>query len=143
MTLRNINGKFVNGDLGTVMACDKKCVIVKLDRTGKNEIVFREMWNKYEFYFDKDIGKIRKWTSGNMIQIPLKLAWAMTIHKSQGLTLNNIYVDSTPGIWSEGQLYVALSRCKSFKGLYLKEVPKSDYFHSNYAVDEFFNTAEA
>jgi ATP-dependent DNA helicase PIF1 len=66
-------------------------------------------------------GKIEKSVVGKFIQFPLKLGWALTIHKSQGLTLKNVYLDTDRGAFDSGQIHVALSRVRNIENIYLKQ----------------------
>ncbi|GAB6182502.1 ATP-dependent DNA helicase [Thermodesulfovibrio hydrogeniphilus] len=118
-------GRWVNGDIG-------KIVDIKQKRT-EPDIIFVELtngdivevspftWEMFEFYYDKEKKKISTEIIGQFIQYPLKLAWAITIHKSQGLTFDKMIIDLGRGTFSHGQLYVALSRCSNFEGLILKK----------------------
>lgn len=72
-------------------------------------------------FFDEKEKIIKRRTVGSFLQIPVQLAWAITIHKSQGKTFDKVIVDIGRGTFSPGQVYVALSRCRSFEGLFLKK----------------------
>jgi ATP-dependent DNA helicase PIF1 len=137
MILKNKKGIYANGDLGIIEECLPEGVLVKVYRTRKYEYIAKDIFYDYKYYTDEN-GKLRKWAPAYMYQIPIKLGWAMTIHKSQGLTLNHIFIDSSPGIWAPGQMYVAMSRCTSFDSLYFKTLPKISDFLSNPVVDRFF-----
>lgn len=111
-----VNDKFqiyCNGSLGVVVSLDDKVVTVKLDN-GCTIAVERCEWYAYEYRM-KD-GKITSEIKGTCKQFPLTLAWAITIHKSQGLTFDNIVIH-TQGVFCPGQIYVALSRCTTLEGI--------------------------
>ena len=128
MTLTNKrrqNGEieYVNGELGVIEAIDAgndAAVHVHLDR-GDTVIIQRTKWSKYEYELEMDANSgrpiIRQHEVGTFVQIPLKLAYAATIHKSQGLTLDYVEVKLGNGCFAPGQLYTALSRCRSIKNL--------------------------
>ena len=115
--------EYVNGELGVVESIDNgndAVVHVRLDR-GDTVILQRTKWSKYEYELEMDAnsGKpiVRQHEVGSFVQIPLKLAYAVTIHKAQGLTLDYIEVKLGNGCFAPGQLYTALSRCRNIKNL--------------------------
>lgn len=115
--------EYVNGEIGVVEDMDdgeNGVVHVRLDR-GPTVSVQRTKWSKYEYEpeLDANTGKpiVRQREVGTFVQIPLKLAYASTIHKSQGLTLDSVEVKLGNGCFVSGQLYTALSRCRSIKNL--------------------------
>ena len=131
-------GRWVNGTLGTVSECldkKKKNIKVKINK------VEREEWNKVRFTYDEDSDEVLEEVISSFKQFPIKLGWAVTIHKSQGLTLESCSVDLGSGAFATGQAYVALSRCKNLNSLHLqRELKVSDAlvdpdiidFHKNY-----------
>ena len=135
-------GRWVNGTLGTVSEClDKKKKHIKVKINNKTHKVEREEWNKVRFTYDEDSDEVLEEVISSFKQFPIKLGWAVTIHKSQGLTLESCSVDLGSGAFATGQAYVALSRCKNLNSLHLqRELKVSDAlvdpdiidFHKNY-----------
>jgi ATP-dependent exoDNAse (exonuclease V) alpha subunit len=99
---------------------------VALDN-GKILEILPYTWNKAKSKFDKESGELTRETLGSFTQFPLRLAWATTIHKSQGKTFDRIVIDLGRGAFAAGQSYVALSRCRTLDGITLKRpVRRSD-----------------
>ena len=121
-------GRWVNGTLGTVSEClDKKKKNIKIKINNKTHKVEREEWNKVRFTYDEDSDEVLEEVISPFKQFPIKLGWAVTIHKSQGLTLESCSVDLGSGAFATGQAYVALSRCKNLNSLHLqRELKVSD-----------------
>jgi ATP-dependent DNA helicase PIF1 len=110
-------------------------IVVELE-TGETEYVTPYTWEMYQYYLDKDTQKIDSRTVGTFTQYPFKLAWAVTIHKAQGKTFDKVCVDLSTGTFAHGQLYVALSRCRTLEGLFLKRpVIAADILLDNRIVD--------
>ena len=135
-------GRWVNGTLGTVSEClDKKKKHIKVKINNKTHKVEREEWNKVRFTYDEDSDDVLEEVISSFKQFPIKLGWAVTIHKSQGLTLESCSVDLGAGAFATGQAYVALSRCKNLNSINLqRELKVSDAlvdpdiidFHKNF-----------
>jgi ATP-dependent exoDNAse (exonuclease V) alpha subunit len=110
---------WVNGSLGEVQAISATGVIVKLD-SGAIVTVEAQEWQQLEYWYDDEADEIRQKVVGRYKQMPLQLAWAVTIHKSQGLTFDRVHVHLGRGAFSAGQTYVALSRCRTMEGMTLE-----------------------
>ena len=107
-------GRWVNGTVGKVIDCkDKKRKTIKVEVAGKTLSVKREEWNKIRYVYDDYDDEMEEEIVSSFKQFPLKLGWAVTIHKAQGLTLESCSIDLGQGAFATGQTYVALSRCKT------------------------------
>lgn len=117
-------GRWANGYIGRVVEIEVRkgepdLIWVELEK-GNVVSVSPYKWEMFEFYFDQKEGKLKSKAIGAFVQYPLRLSWAVTIHKAQGLTFDKVVLDVGRGTFSHGQLYVALSRCRSLEGLVLK-----------------------
>lgn len=120
-------GDWRNGDTGTIAKLPKLTGDVKVNLdSGKNVVVSKYTWDKIKHYYDKKSDSIETKKLGSFTQYPIKLAWAVTIHKGQGSTLENVVIDFGNGAFTSGQAYVALSRCTSYAGISL-ESPVDEY----------------
>lgn len=120
--------RWVNGTIGKIDNVSKDSLTVKL-ADGKTHTVKREIWENIEYHYDPKEKKITEEVLGTFVQFPLRLAWALTIHKSQGLTFPKVRIDLEGGTFAAGQAYVAMSRCQSLEGLTLQtKVRKYDFF---------------
>ena len=114
-------------------------IIVELE-TGETVYVEPHTWEMFQFTLDKHTQKVDSKTTGTFTQYPFKLAWAVTIHKAQGKTFDKVYIDLSTGTFAHGQLYVALSRCRTLNGLYLKRpISQADIILDNRIVEFLHN----
>ncbi|MDQ0783071.1 helix-turn-helix domain-containing protein [Chryseobacterium sp. W4I1] len=121
MFIRNdITGekKYFNGKLGEITSLDDNEIKVVLDGSEREIVVKREVWEQKKYFLDTE-KNIKEEVLGSFEQFPIKLAWAVTIHKSQGLTFDNVIIDAGKS-FTAGQVYVALSRCRTLEGIVLK-----------------------
>lgn len=121
MFIRNdISGekKYFNGKIGEISALDEKEIKVVLEGSEREITVKREVWEQKKYSLDGE-KNIKEEVLGSFEQFPIKLAWAVTIHKSQGLTFDKVIIDAGKS-FTAGQVYVALSRCRTLEGIVLK-----------------------
>lgn len=112
------DGRWINGTIGKVEYCGVNDITVALEN-GELHTVEPAQWENMQYTYDEKEKRIKEVVLGTFKQFPLKLAWALTVHKSQGLTFNKVIVDFSGGAFSSGQTYVALSRCTTLEGISL------------------------
>lgn len=143
MMLNNdVQRRWVNGTLGRVHKVkyakeEEYDVIVVQLQNGKKVNVEPFTWGIYHFEYNEETKQIESEVVGSFTQYPLKLAWAVTIHKSQGKTFDRVIIDVGRGTFAGGQVYVALSRCTSFEGISLKKPIKKGHIFTDRRIVKF------
>jgi ATP-dependent exoDNAse (exonuclease V) alpha subunit len=135
------NGRWVNGSIGRIVGVEKlksspDILAVEL-RDGFEVDVAPYTWEIFKLDFDERAGKLFTETIGSFTQYPLRLAWAITIHKSQGKTFDKVVIDIGRGTFAHGQVYVALSRCTNFEGIVLKKEIRKSHIRMDWRVIKF------
>ena len=123
-----------NGTLGTVIALKKDKIVVGIGKEFYT--IEKATWDDFEYEYDREEETVERLSKGSFMQYPIKLAWAVTIHKSQGKTFERVVIDLGRGAFAHGQTYVALSRCTTLKEIYMKKpVRLSDIILDSEVVD--------
>lgn len=123
----DIERRWVNGTIGVVEGIDEdNGTLYIITEDGNEYDVGRERWSNMRYRFNETEKKIEEEEIGSYVHFPIRLAWAITVHKSQGLTFKKVNIDFTGGVFAGGQTYVALSRCSSLEGITLKKPVKHE-----------------
>lgn len=118
-------GRWVNGTIAKIDFLANDLIEIRL-QNGQKHRLQKETWENRKYKYDRDKKRIVSETIGSFSQFPIKLAWAITIHKSQGLTFDNVIIDLGAGAFVNGQVYTALSRCRTLNGIVLKRKLKKE-----------------
>ncbi|WP_071595177.1 ATP-dependent DNA helicase [Hymenobacter aerophilus] len=132
--------RWVNGSLGKIVSISQNSIKAKIDTDNQIYDIQKEIWENYDYVWNIEEEKIEKSIIGTFTQFPIKLAWAVTIHKSQGQTFDKVVIDMGNGAFATGQTYVALSRCRSFEGITLKTKINSRDIKVDERIKEYFNS---
>ncbi len=133
--------RYYNGKLATVTEVSAKNIQVRLEGSGDLIDVGLEEWSNTRYEIDEKTGEIVEYTEGIFRQYPLKLAWAITVHKSQGLTFDRVILDIAEA-FAHGQVYVALSRCRSLEGIILRTPLRMNAIKTDKWISRFNQTVE-
>ncbi len=137
--------RWINGTLGEVMgfysdeANDNMPIVEVKKDDGASVDVYPHTWTNYRSKINEESGKIEKEAAGSYTQMPLKLAWAITVHKSQGKTFDKVIIDIGWGAFASGQVYVALSRCRTLNGIILKKPIQYKHILLDDRIKQFFS----
>jgi ATP-dependent exoDNAse (exonuclease V) alpha subunit len=146
MFLRNDSamdgGRWVNGTLGTVIKVDGVVHVATDDLPDEPVEVKPVVWEKIQYTYDTDKNVVEADIQATFEQFPLRLAWAVTIHKSQGQTLDSAILDFGRGTFADGQAYVAFSRIRTLDGIYLSRELKPSDIRVDARVVSFMKTAK-
>lgn len=137
-------GRWVNGTIGKVVGIEKTegedvAILVTL-QDGSVVEVTQNTWELFKYEYDRSTKKITTRKTGSFTQYPVRLAWAVTIHKSQGKTFDRVVIDIGRGTFAHGQVYVALSRCTSFAGITLTKPIMKSHIRMDWRVAKFLAT---
>ena len=133
--------KYFNGKLAEVVDLDEDEIWVRIDGDDEDYKLKKEIWEQKKYTLDTE-KNIKEEVLGSFEQYPIRLAWAVTIHKSQGLTFDRLMIDAGKS-FASGQVYVALSRCRTLEGIVLKSRISSDVIFSDKRVAQFQDSTNA
>ncbi len=132
--------RWINGDIGRIVGFgedeENDAIQIQL-ASGKDVKVGRVTWNKHRYAFNRGLRRIETEVVGSYTQIPLRLSWAVTIHKAQGKTFDQVAIDFGNGTFTSGQAYVALSRCRSLGGISLRRPLQQHHLMLDPRLTEF------
>lgn len=140
MVNNDTEGRWVNGSIGSIIDFTKDGIKVKIN--DETHTVTPYQWQKIEYKYDEEKQKMDKEIIGSFEQYPMKLGWAITIHKSQGKTFDKVFIDLGYGAFAHGQTYVALSRCTTMEGVTLKQPLRDKDVIVDKEVSDFMNTQQ-
>ena len=133
--------RYYNGMIGEVAAVNDAGMIVRGKDNGDEFQLLPEEWGNYKYVLNEETKEITEEIEGTFRQYPIRLAWAITIHKSQGLTFERAIIDARNS-FAHGQTYVALSRCKTLEGMVLESPLRREAIISDSTVDDFTKEVE-
>lgn len=132
------NRRYFNGKIGIIEKIEDFEIYVRFENQKESFLLEHEVWKNIKYSIDPETGKITEEVLGSFSQFPIRLAWAVTIHKSQGLTFDKVIVDAGKS-FASGQVYVALSRCRTLEGIILKSIIKNHNIIQDSKINEFQN----
>ncbi len=136
--VKNNKPYWLNGTLGRVTSIDEVYLRVELAKSGNTVTVERATWEKIQYEYDPTEKRIVSKVVGTFKQFPVTLGWAITIHKSQGMTLDSVRIDLGRGAFCSGQTYVALSRCRTIDGISLDRPISMNDVMADTTILEFY-----
>lgn len=134
--------RYFNGKIGRITAIEEDVIVVQCPQDDEDIAVTPVTWENLRYNLDAETKEIKTEIIGTFTQYPLKLAWAITIHKSQGLTFERAIIDASAA-FAHGQVYVALSRCKTLEGIVLSSPIPAHSIKTELILDEFHQEVEA
>jgi hypothetical protein len=132
---------FYNGKIGTIVSFEENTIFVKCASDPDPIAVEKAEWQNTKYTINEETKEIKEDVAGTFVQYPLKLAWAITIHKSQGLTFEKAIIDANAA-FAHGQVYVALSRCKTIEGMVLSSPISTNCIKSDVTISGFIKEVE-